>query len=278
MKVLAKPDNRPLLIFFLLAFAPAWLLMGILIASNYGLIDVNIPLEPLLIVGSWIPNFAAFIVLAFILKKKGGIKKLAKSWLRFRIAPFWYLVLISPVIMALLTIVLYRLIYGYFPFSEALFNPGHFFILLIMVTITGAMGEELGWRGFALPRMQAQMGALRASLVLGLIWELWHVPLWFAGLGFEELPYGAYFITGISLSVLITWACNNTGGSMFVASVFHLTLNLALNMFIPGALPIFAVIITAVAATVVVIYGAKRLSKNDELPINAATGEWVSSE
>lgn len=95
----------------------------------------------------------------------------------------------------------------------------------------GPLGEELGWRGFALPRLQQHRNALDASVLLGLVWGLWHVPLYFvSGTGqFETLKAGtspAFAIGGfigwtIGLSVLFTWLFNQTRGSLLVVILFH---------------------------------------------------------
>jgi uncharacterized protein len=267
-------SNKPLILFFLLACVPAWLLMGLFVAQNHGWFPPGIPFEPVLIIGSWIPNIAAFLVIAFILKRKGGIRNLLQGWLKFKVPAFWYLVTLIPVAFSLLSIPVYKLLYGVNPASEILFDPVAMFALLIIATITGATGEELGWRGFALPRLQTRMSALSASLILGVIWTMWHVPLWFAGLGYERIPFTAYAILVISSTVLITWACNNSGGSMVIASLFHLTMNIAMNIIDTKALYVYAILIMAAAVFVVFMYGPSRLSKAAELPIDKKTGDW----
>jgi uncharacterized protein len=213
--------NKPLIIFFFVAFILAWALMGLTVAQNYGWIELAIPFEPILLIGSWIPNIAAFLVIAFVLKRKGGIRKLFKGWLKFKVSSFWYMVTLSPLILSVLSIIVYKLLYGVAPVEGILYDPIGLIVLIVMITITGAMGEELGWRGFALPWLQSRMSALSASILLGMIWVLWHAPLWFAGLGFEEIPFLAYAITGISFTVLVTWACNNSRGSLVIASSFN---------------------------------------------------------
>jgi uncharacterized protein len=143
-------------------------------------------------------------------------------------------------------------LYGVVPVEGILYDPTGLIVLIIMITITGAMGEELGWRGFALPWLQSRMSALSASILLGMIWVLWHAPLWFAGLGFEESPFLAYAITGISFTVLVTWACNNSRGSLVIASLFHLTLNISINIIESKALYIHAFLFLAFAMIIVV--------------------------
>lgn len=268
-------NNNPLIFFFVIAFILAWGLMGLVIAQNYGCLSLAIPVEPLLIIGSWVPNIAAFLVIVIILKRKGGIRHLVKGWLKFNVPAFWYVVTISPLVLAALSILIYKLIYDVAPVAEVLYDPVGLIAMIIMITITGAMGEELGWRGFALPWLQSRMSALSASIVLGVIWVLWHTPLWFAGLGFEEFPYVAYAITGISFTVLVTWACNNSGGSLVIASLFHLTLNISVNIIGNKALYIHAFLFMVLALIVVLVYGTSTLSKASEVPVNKNTCEWT---
>jgi uncharacterized protein len=182
---------------------------------------------------------------------------------------------LSPVLFAFLTIGLYGFIFDEFPVSGAFTDPLMLFALLVLGIITGAMGEELGWRGFALPWLQTRMNALWGSLVLGIIWGLWHLPLWFAGLGFEETPYLPYFVTGLSFTVLATWACNNAYGSMVIASLFHLALNFAINLIEPQALWVFAALITLAAVVVAFRYGPQKLSGNESLPIDREKKAWL---
>jgi uncharacterized protein len=269
------PKNKSLIIFFLLAFILAWGLMGMAIAQNYGWVELTIPLEPILLIGSWIPNIAALLVLAFVLKQRGGIKKLFKGWLKFKVPAFWYMITLTPLVLSVLSILIYKFLYGIFPVSEIVSDPTGLIVMLIMITITGAMGEELGWRGFALPRLQSRMSALSASILLGTLWVIWHAPLWFAGLGYEENSFVAYAITGISFTVLVTWACNNTRGSLVIASLFHLTLNISVNIIESKALYVHAFLFLAIASIVVLIYGHSRLSKAAELPIDKNTNEWL---
>jgi len=271
-----RSNKKPLVIFILLAYLLAWALMGLFIAQNYGWVSPDIPFGPFLIIGSWSPNIAAFLVIVFVLKQKGGIRQLLKGWLKFKVPAFWYLVTLIPVFFAVLSMLIYRLLYGLTPVSEIVFDPMSMLALLIIATITGATGEELGWRGFALPRLQLRMSALSASLVLGVIWTVWHGPLWFAGLGYERIPFAAYALLVMSSTVLITWACNNSRGSIVIATLFHLMMNIAMNIIEIQAFFVYAILVFAFTVIVVFLYGPSRLSKAAELPIDKKTGEWLA--
>jgi membrane protease YdiL (CAAX protease family) len=107
----------------------------------------------------------------------------------------------------------------------------------------GPLEEELGWRGFLLPRLQAKRAAFDASVLLGVIWGLWHVPLYFVlGTGQHATAAGAgaaaaiiaFVVWTIALSILFTWLFNQTRGSLIVVILFHASVNLA--AFVPAAL------------------------------------------
>jgi uncharacterized protein len=268
-----KPD-KPLIYFFIIAFALAWAVMALPIAQNFGLFSEELPFEILLIFGSWMPNIAAFIVIGFIIKQKGGIRKLLKGWLKWRMHPGWYLLALSPILFGFVTIWVYQWMYGYSPSTELFADPAMFIGLLVLITITGAMGEELGWRGFALPRLQLLMNALSASVLLGILWSLWHLPLWFAGLGFETIPFWAYMLIGISFSILVTAACNSSGGSLLIATLFHLFLNVSVNMIENEALPILAAVFVIAAIIVTVVFGPVKLSRAASIPIDVGEKRW----
>ena len=139
----------------------------------------------------------------------------------------------------------------------------------------GPLGEELGWRGFALPRLQQHRTALTSGVLLGLIWGLWHIPLYFVpGTGqYEVLRSGtspAFAIGGfvgwtIGLSVLFTWLFNQTRSSLVVVILFHAAVNLA--AFLPaavgsaGAASLLNVLLTWIVAIMVAVrLGRTRLA------------------
>ena len=270
-----KPD-KPLIYFFLIAFALAWAVMALPIAQNYSLLSDQLPFEIFLIFGSWMPNIAAFIVLGLIIKRNDGIKNLMRGWLKWSMHPGWYLLAFSPVLFGFITIFIFRWLYGYSPSAELFADPVAFIGLLVLITITGAMGEELGWRGFALPWLQLRMNALSASILLGIIWALWHLPLWFAGLGFETIPYWAYLLIGVSFSIMVTAACNSSGGSLLIATLFHLFLNVSVNMIDNEAFPVLAAIFVIVSIGTVAILGPEKLSRVSILPLDKEKKRWNS--
>jgi len=139
----------------------------------------------------------------------------------------------------------------------------------------GPLEEELGWRGFALPRLQSRFSAWNAALLLGLAWGLWHIPLYFvpgtgqsesaAAAGGAPFVIGAFVVWTMGLSVLFGWLYNRTGGSLLVMLLLHASVNV--GSFVPAAVgsagaaaTVYALVTWVVAVLVVVRLGRATLA------------------
>jgi uncharacterized protein len=282
--VAAALPLRPLLLFFGLAFLVPWLAGGLVIAQNYGVLSGSMPMEPFLILGSWTPNLAAFLVLGLVIRRRNGIRTLLRGWTRWRATPAWYAVAVSPLLMGLLIVAIVRGLLGQSAGDGEPASAGVLAVVLLLALVTGATGEELGWRGFALPRLQARMNALAASVVLGLAWGLWHLPLWFMGFGWEEMSFWLFTLNCVSFSIIATWVCNSTNARLVIVTLMHLFFNF--GMFVASdavlisqaqALPYWSVLLGLFAAGVVLIYGPATLSSRRRVPIDAEGG-WAWSQ
>ncbi|MDR4945451.1 CPBP family intramembrane glutamic endopeptidase [Neobacillus cucumis] len=96
------------------------------------------------------------------------------------------------------------------------------------------MSEEIGWRGFALPRMQSGFGALKASLLMGVLWALWHLPHFLTdaqrggpgtSLSILYINVTIFIIMCIAISIIFTWVFNHTQGSLFISILLHTSIN-----------------------------------------------------
>jgi membrane protease YdiL (CAAX protease family) len=144
------------------------------------------------------------------------------------------------------------------------------FFLAFSIFPGSALGEEIGWRGYALPRLQARRSALSASLILAPIWGLWHLPLWLTGDAVKTpvfyVPF--FFFSVFAFSVILTWVYNSTEGSLLMVVFLHATVNLPVTLGIEelGSRATVPVLLywglMAVAAIVVVIWaGPEHLSR-----------------
>jgi membrane protease YdiL (CAAX protease family) len=223
----------------------------------------------------------AGVILTAIVSGKDGLRELFRRLLIWRVGiGWWAFALFALGLMFLGGMVLAALFSGS-ALNLSLTQPLYMFIPLLFIrTLTDSgLGEELGWRGFLLPRLQARYSALVAAIIVGVVWGLWHWPL----LLMEGLPpyyefgqmYGfipgilaiVFFIT-VPWSILFTWMGNNTKGSLLLACVFHgsqawfMILVDPANMMIPYLG--YMAIMTVTAIVVVLISGAKNLSRMHE--------------
>jgi membrane protease YdiL (CAAX protease family) len=183
---------------------------------------------------------AALIVTSLTLGRE-GVGELLRRFLIWRVGVQWYLViLLGPAILALAAIGLNAVLTGASPnfdnvYARQIFGTSsHLGYLVVPFFLVDALanGEELGWRGFVLPRLQARHSALVSSLILGFVWGLWHLPkFWAAG---EPESLALAIVHNMALAILFTWVYNNTQGSLLIATLFHAAMNTA-HVFLPVA-------------------------------------------
>ncbi|MCP4214212.1 MAG: CPBP family intramembrane metalloprotease [bacterium] len=226
------PGNDHLVSFFILAFLFSWLMWLPALLLTYEVVAAGGLLSRINGIAQWLggigPSFAAFFLVLKYEGKKGG-KELLRRGFRFRLGKWYIPVLLLMPLLVISAHVLNTFKGGTFPERQILSEPW-FIPLLFPVFYIMQLGEEFGWRGFALDRMQNRWNALISSVVLGIIWGLWHLPMFLAkGFGHHDnhLPFGQLMITLVLASVLITWFQNNTGGSLIAAFITHTYINLS---------------------------------------------------
>jgi membrane protease YdiL (CAAX protease family) len=222
---MAQIRRHPLVTFFLLVFILTWV-VWVPRASG-------VPLGAVGQAWTWVPAIAALLAAA-LTGGGGALRELGSRLVRWRVGWQWYLVVIlGPAAFSLAVAGVYTLLGG--SWAEAappallegplLFLP----LFLLILTLTDGLGEELAWRGFALPRMLTRYNALAASLILGVIWALWHLPLlWTEGNGMFHQPVWLLLLDITAKSVLFTWVFLHTRGSVLIAMLFHGATNLFL--------------------------------------------------
>jgi len=231
--------SKGLIAFFALAFGYTWGLgaLFLFVPSARGILGpVNFG-NPLVMSAVWSPSLAALLVSA--LQGRKAFSTLMARLFHWRIAWYWY---IGPVAlfaaMSLIAQLVSAKIFGTSLPSVALAQIPALAggALLAFVLDPGPLGEELGWRGFALPRLQEHMNGLSAALLLGTIWAIWHLPAFFIpGMPQTRLPIWTFFISVIAASVIITFFVNKTG-SVLPAILIHWSLNRFGGLGYPTAL------------------------------------------
>jgi membrane protease YdiL (CAAX protease family) len=220
----------------------------------------------------WSPTLSALIVSGLI----GGwtqIKSWLKGFTRWRVGIQWYFAAFFIMLGPLLIALVYSLLGGTSPgIAEGLTIPILLFNLLYTF-LSGPLSEEPGWRGFALPRLQARFGALTSSIILGLIWAFWHLPLYLVQ---ERLAIYIFVPLVLVISILMTWVYNNSRGSLILTIIMHFSFNFDMAFLVGylGLLPqmvfyISASIAISVYLIAVLLYaGPRKLSRlpDSEIP------------
>ncbi len=251
----------PVATFFVLTYAISW---AVWVPLAIAQID-----HPLYKLGTFGPTLVA-LVLTALTGGGAGIKQLLQRLLIWRVHIFWYLFsFLSTAVGVLAAIGLHVWRGGTAPTFN---DPAQLYLVIpafFYVLFTSVVGEELGWRGYALPRLQERHSALMASLMLGLVWGAWHLPLfWIAGNFHQQIPISLFLLQTTGFSILYTWMYNHTRGSLLLMHVFHAASNTTIGVLpvLPmdtgGSLrPLWLVVglLWAVAFAVVARCGPKRL-------------------
>lgn len=218
---------------------------------------------------------AAGFILAAIEGGRAAVRELSRRALIWRVGwGWWLLALLFPVLPAVATVYLAG-IAGRHAVDWTQLAPAYTMVpALVLLIVFAGLGEEFGWRGFAVPRLQVRHNALTTSLIIGAFHSLWHLPLFFVEgemyhtlmqqIGFLPAFLG-YAVLVTALAVQLTWIFNNTRGSVLLAAVYHGAGN-AWNGYIDiyrGELagPVaYVVLMVVVSVALVVGYGAETLA------------------
>ena len=223
----------------------------------------------------------AGIILTAIVSGKAGLRKMFRKLLIWRVGIQWWVIALFAVAFIYLGGMFLVSLFNGVSLDLSHVGPIYMIIpLLLFATLThGGLGEELGWRGFLLPRLQVRYSALVSSIIIGILWGLWHTPLFLI----EGIPFyyelgqtygvipavlGLSFLLTVPWSILLTWMYNHTKGSLLLVCVFHGAEAWKEYFVDPEMLAAsevgFAVVLTIVAIVVVFTSGAENLSRTHE--------------
>jgi uncharacterized protein len=229
--------RHPLLSFFAIAYALTWLAWSpwYLSESGVGLLPfdgegMSAYLNTVaLILG---PTLSAFVMTGAT-EGRSGVRRLLRRIVLWRVGFGWYLFVLLgvPALVVLSTVVLPGALTSF----DAAAVPTTLFLYVVagpvFLFIGGPVFEEIGWRGFALPRLQRLYGPLVGTLVLGALWGLWHLPLFL--IPSWDTPHGSlldialFVVLAMSIALVITWVFNNTKQSVLLAILAHGSINSA---------------------------------------------------
>jgi membrane protease YdiL (CAAX protease family) len=234
-----------------LTFGSAWLIWLPLLVAEYTNLALPVPPIVLIVLGTFTPSLAA-LFLTWRVGGATGLRQLLGRAFVWRISPIWYLLAIfGPALVMLLATGGHVLLGGtapdYVPFGPRwLLVPVNFVLVFL---IGGPLGEEFGWRGLALPALEARFGPPWASLLLGIIWTAWHAPLFFISASAQHvLPFWLFGLLTVALCILLTWVYHNSGDSLFLVMLLHAAVNtwsgpLRISPEVAGSIRPFALVV-----------------------------------
>lgn len=228
--------NRSPWKYFLLTFAYSWVIW---IPSVLDGLGIQLPFSVkeysivVVIIGAFAPLLAA-ITLVYREEGRQGIKAFFRQVLDFKIKPI-YLILALALPLLIHVIAHYLALGVGLDVAKTLFPtdiPTAPIILaipyFILMLIIGGGQEEFGWRGYAQEPLQEKIGVIPASLVIGVIWGIWHLPLWFmAGDLHSAYSFLAFVMMTTSISIMYAWLYNSSGKKLIVVIFFHAMSNTA---------------------------------------------------
>jgi membrane protease YdiL (CAAX protease family) len=258
--------RHPLITFFVLTYALTWAIESPFVfltdsvTATQGLV--------LIILASNVPSAVAIILTAVVLGR-GALRKLLGRLLIWRVNPIWYLVVFLGPVALVGGVVGLNALMGGPALSLGMPLVGATIFFAFSVVPGSALGEEIGWRGYVLPRLQSRMSALSASLLIAPIWGLWHLPLWLTGDPVKTPTFFVPFVVGVfALSVITTWVYNSTGGSLLMVVLLHATSNLPITLTIDdlgtrATVPVLFYwgLMVVAAIVVAIVAGPKHLSR-----------------
>lgn len=210
----------------------------------------------------------AALVMTSLTLGRAGVSALLRRYLIWRVGWRWYAFALALYPIMFFVALWLSAAWGQEPFDLSRTMAARFFgapaawplfILPYFLFETVANGEEMGWRGYVLPRVQATRGALAAALIVGILWGLWHLPKYIVP--FNGTVFALIMVKTIADSVLYSWLYNNTRGSLLLATLFHASGNTAGFFLLPalgegegiGALP-YIVLLGVLTAAGVALY------------------------
>ena len=264
--MLEKKDGKYLTIYFVLSYLIFWLLIGF---TGY-IIYLEVPLliqNIMKNICAATPTFVVFIMFKNLYPNI-SIKEYFKFHFRKNISPWLFLFSFLLQLLVVVLAVLAYFIINNKPLSTMTFIPISSILGVIIMNLTsGALGEELGWRGYSLNILQKKFIPLTSSLIIGVIWGFWHLPLMILSgySGFQLLYYIlAFMVAVISFSVIITFFYNKSK-NILIAMWMHFWFNFLLHIVIIDLLPILIYIAVGyliLALIVIILYRNELLKKS----------------
>ena len=252
--------RRPVLVFFALTIIWIWVSTPVLFAVMQVDSREDIAVQHVILVFLLNSPSLFGILMALLVDGREGLRSLFARAVRYRVKPAWYAAaLLVPAAVYGLNFA----IQGLFGVATGPIDVAEKLAFSIPTALMACLLEEFGWRGFAQPRLQRHYSVLLSTLVVGLGWGLWHLPINYLGMG----QYGTMAIpllilgllSNIALSVLLAWVHNNAQQSMLLVLLRHFAITFSVTFFgVPGSATALgelrgALVSTAIQAFVAIV-------------------------
>jgi uncharacterized protein len=220
-------------LFIALALGLSFLYWGLFFLRSKGWLPFDPASDLMGALRGYGPTVAALLTAALIYGRQ-GLKELWRHVAKWRIPP-WLLALaiLAPLLGSLILLFITHLAGVNLALtSQSVPVPKLVIIFLFFAVVDGPTGEEIGWRGFLLPRLLEKYGAIYASALLGVVWFVWHVPLYVATdkVVLDLAFFCGYLLNNVAMSFLHTWFFLRSGGSALLAIFFHTACNYAVYL------------------------------------------------
>lgn len=257
--------------YFILTYAISWTIWAPIVVSAQGWVSWNVPYA-LYYFGSFGPLIAALIVTA-LTEGKTGISDLFRRIIKWRVEFRYYaFVVLVPVALFILAVLVNRMISGEWSNLSLLGKVDYLPYLgplgvLGLWLLTYGLGEETGWRGFALPHLQRTRSAASATMILAILWACWHLPAFFfrdTYVAMGLLGFPMFAIMMIFSTMVFTWLYNSTQGSILIVILFHAVFNW---LSVSEAGGQFAPAIMSAPIVLWALYVARRYGQENAAPV-----------
>jgi len=227
----SRATNPAILTFFALAFGWTWMLWGITTLIKPHAAGLS---QAVFIVAGFGPSIAAFLVV-LLFAGTGGLREWSRRCLAWRLRPIWFGAAFFAAPLAMLAALGIHRVLGGVVAGPTTARPTGLVILqfVLVLCIGGPLGEEFGWRGYVLPALTARLGWRRSSLIVGAMWGLWHVPLFYIeGTGQTQMPMALFLASTVALSIVFARLSIGAAFSVLPALLLHWSIN-AWSLIIP---------------------------------------------
>jgi membrane protease YdiL (CAAX protease family) len=257
---------RRLVIFLAISFSISWIAWGILVplARTQTIVYGQVPFMLLYMLGGLGPTIGAYAAVVAT-PADGPLVEFHRRLLRWRVAAGWYLAALAlPVALAVISTRIAALIEPDVALALSV-QPWYMFVPLFAVMILGGGLEELGWRGVAQPEMERRVGRPAAAVLVGLIWTLWHLPLFLLpGVNQYRMNFAIFAVATVGGALILAWLYGCTA-SILLCVMFHAAWNAvaALGLAIPSqraSLALFDGLLKVLVGAVLLAFG-QALSK-----------------